>query len=408
MLSQNLPQRLEICVEKAGGKRALAKKTGISESQIFRYLKGEGEPSLAKLEKIAEGAGVRRAWLLAADGEPDFEPTMNYSISPNSRRLLSHLLKLFDEALMEYQGNYTIEQKSLAIPLLMRAAQHEIDEGRPQPFTNNRSMHKAMYFLESLKKEEDLKFLHSVFDYIEAGEIDTFNASVPKKFVSLVCKSSIDVWDSKTGEVCFERIGGSINPQKKKHIHNVISQVLGGFKGQEEIKTLDLGCGNGRYILYFQEAYPRLAIQGIDASIKSIEMCNRLEMLEKVPAGTFQLGDARNTPYKNTTFDFVYSFNVFQCIPFLSGTGCGAGAVFEEIARILKPGGYFYLSTLHGKGCEYLPYLQYLNEDDVAKLAQGKFEITFMERIQLPMPKKSSTEDEQKYFDQAHILLKKI
>lgn len=59
-----LGQRIAQSSELVGGKRALANKIGVSETQIYRYIKGENVPSLEVILNITENSGsVKAHWL---------------------------------------------------------------------------------------------------------------------------------------------------------------------------------------------------------------------------------------------------------------------------------------------------------------------------------------------------------
>lgn len=72
-----LSERLNQALERTGmSKRAFItamarqKAPGSSEPAVYRYLRGENEPSLAFLEIAAEVLGVRVEWLVLGRGEP--------------------------------------------------------------------------------------------------------------------------------------------------------------------------------------------------------------------------------------------------------------------------------------------------------------------------------------------------
>lgn len=62
--SSELISRLKIAVEIAGSVSALAKRAGLSQPGVRRYLLG-GEPSCRVLKAIAAGAGVSEDWLFS-------------------------------------------------------------------------------------------------------------------------------------------------------------------------------------------------------------------------------------------------------------------------------------------------------------------------------------------------------
>ncbi len=93
-------------------------------------------------------------------------------------------------------------------------------------------------------------------------------------------------------------------------------------------KLLDVGCGTGAKM----ELLSRHAeVWGIDMHPRAIELC-RQRGLENV-----QIGDATALPFDNDTFTHAICCEVLQNLP-------DDGAGIREAFRVLKPGGYYYIS----------------------------------------------------------------
>lgn len=58
-----LNERILQAVKKVGGQKKLSKMTGISESQIYRYMTGAGQPTVSKLVEISIASGFSVQWL---------------------------------------------------------------------------------------------------------------------------------------------------------------------------------------------------------------------------------------------------------------------------------------------------------------------------------------------------------
>ena len=108
----------------------------------------------------------------------------------------------------------------------------------------------------------------------------------------------------------------------------------------EDSHVLDLGCGTGKLFKRLGRLYPKLTGVGLDLSS---------EMLRQARANnqwgdrlTFKQGNAESQPFEENTFDAA-----FNTISFLHYQN--PQKVLEEIARVLKPGGKFYLAD-YGKG----------------------------------------------------------
>ena len=110
--------------------------------------------------------------------------------------------------------------------------------------------------------------------------------------------------------------------------------ILDAAKVGANTKLLDIGCGGGG--LAVLAAQRGAEIYGLDASRALLDISS-----ERVPKGTFEIGDSQALPFKNATFDVVTACN---CIQFVEDQ---RKAVMEA-KRVLKPGGKFAI----GMWCE--------------------------------------------------------
>ncbi|KAJ3007111.1 UNVERIFIED_CONTAM: hypothetical protein HDU68_003705 [Siphonaria sp. JEL0065] len=117
------------------------------------------------------------------------------------------------------------------------------------------------------------------------------------------------------------------------------------------VRILDLCCGQGRHLLQLAKMYPCLKLYGHDQSLYLISLADERagalqETYENKPV--FTVGDCRQLPYENGSFDFVMvmgnSFGYFK-------VDDGDRSVLEEIFRVLAPGGRLVLDLTDG---EYL------------------------------------------------------
>ena len=98
--------------------------------------------------------------------------------------------------------------------------------------------------------------------------------------------------------------------------------------------VLDLGCGNGRHVVFF--AHQGFMVSGIDISAKAIEWakdwCNR-EGLD----ADLRVADIKRLPFEDYSFDVVVSHGVLDHV-----TMEDARYSVGEVWRVLKPTGLFY------------------------------------------------------------------
>jgi len=103
---------------------------------------------------------------------------------------------------------------------------------------------------------------------------------------------------------------------------------------EEAHQILDFGCGEGNTEYYFKEFFPVAKIFGIDISPKCIEAANQ----KGIEGINFVNFDGENVPFGDKSFDLVFTSMVFHHIPLAQHR-----KILDEIWRVLKPGGRFYL-----------------------------------------------------------------
>jgi SAM-dependent methyltransferase len=129
-----------------------------------------------------------------------------------------------------------------------------------------------------------------------------------------------------------------------------------GLRIDQFDNVLDFGCGVGRIIRQWNGSQ-RPLLHGADYNSELIAWCR-----QNLKAFEFRVNTlSGELPYDSETFDFIYSFSVF--------THLREPLQFhwiEELSRVLKPGGYIYLTT-HG---EY--YLSGLNAGEQEQFHRGE------------------------------------
>ncbi|KAI8591875.1 hypothetical protein BDZ88DRAFT_17394 [Geranomyces variabilis] len=111
-------------------------------------------------------------------------------------------------------------------------------------------------------------------------------------------------------------------------------------------RILDLCCGQGRHSLFLSRKYPHLALHGHDQSSYLIKLAQERAAAQQLSGKTvFTVGDCRQIPYADETFDLVVvmgnSFGYFA-------DEQGDRTVLSEIFRTLVPGGRLVLDLTDG------------------------------------------------------------
>ncbi len=123
---------------------------------------------------------------------------------------------------------------------------------------------------------------------------------------------------------------------------------------QQTLSGLDLGCGQGWYVQAMREQ--GMTMHGCDNSEEQIRYAREYVQKQKIEGYELQVASATNLPYADNSFDFVYSINVLHHIlaPQLQQSA------FNEITRVLKPGGVFFLHEMNMINPVFRFYINYL------------------------------------------------
>ena len=142
-------------------------------------------------------------------------------------------------------------------------------------------------------------------------------------------------------------------PPPREGIDPFVQEVIGATCGRlyehliadlpdYPIPELRLPPGGGRTFLEVGSNWGRWCVAasrrgyvptGIDPSLKGVQAARRVAQQLGVDA-QYVVGDARRLPFADASFDVVFSYSVFQHF-----SKRDALAAFDEIGRVLKPGG---------------------------------------------------------------------
>lgn len=104
-----------------------------------------------------------------------------------------------------------------------------------------------------------------------------------------------------------------------------IAQLRHPFHGR---RVLDLGCGHG---------YDALALREAGAEVVPVDMDGAKLVATGTPLPDAVRGDATRLPFPDASFDGVYCSNLLEHTP-------ETGPVFTELERVLRPGGWAWVS----------------------------------------------------------------
>ena len=132
-------------------------------------------------------------------------------------------------------------------------------------------------------------------------------------------------------EVLLNGTANAIRRQALRPLH----EVLAG-RDQRRLRFLDVGCGTGRSLDFFKQAWPRLPALGIDMSEAYVAEARR--NLRRWCWINFIIANGEAIPLEDQSQDAVTSIFMFHELP-----PKVRRIVFRELARVLKRGGRLVL-----------------------------------------------------------------
>jgi SAM-dependent methyltransferase len=363
-----LGERLEICADKLGSKKALGDAAGISQAQLFRYIRGESEIPAAKALHVARVAKVDPTWLLSGDGKPEgFVVPRRPEFRPELLRQLSQVL---DEVLIEYPQRIAPRQKSRFLAFMYEAVRHEeIRSGRHwEP--GRGLMVNYLDFLCGFKDEESLALYERFAKYAMYGEGMALTLNEQDAVAQAITTSYQHYFNGTSGEVIYRRMTQQVNAATAEQLQRLIGMTRRKFGPQMSIKLLDLGSGTGRGLLYLRNLDPKLELHGLELSQRGLKLCQNLEKAGQLPEGCVQQGDFQLIPHANESFDVVYSRQSLCLIPLVHSATSGYRKFMQECARVMKPGSILFLSTFAGDGEVFAPFNQLLKTSDLKQMVE--------------------------------------
>src|SRR5437762_13929233 len=108
-------------------------------------------------------------------------------------------------------------------------------------------------------------------------------------------------------------------------------------------RLLEVGCGMGTDLLQFARNGARCV--GIDLTPRSVEITRHRFNLYGAE-GDFMISDGEHLPFRDGSFDVVYSNGVLHHTPDTAGAIC-------EVHRVLRPGGLARVMLYHRGSAAY-------------------------------------------------------
>ena len=103
---------------------------------------------------------------------------------------------------------------------------------------------------------------------------------------------------------------------------------------------VEIGCGRGAGAALLLEAFKPSLLHATDLDIDMLRKADRYLSSEQQRRISFAAADAVQLPYRDQSVDAVFGFGVLHHVP-------DWRAAVAEIARVLRPGGVYYVEELY-------------------------------------------------------------
>ncbi len=366
-----LGDRLQACIERVGGKRAMCNATLISEAQLFRYINGDTDVPSERIVMIAKAAGVDPGWLLTGEGSTE---KANTELRPSFRsELMVQLVQIFEELLVEFDKPFNPRQRARALTFLYNALRHEEVKRGTQYQPSKFDILRSLNYISELRTEEELQLLIDAMNLLEYSpdihELSDAQRELIRMWNNLVVRGTKAYYSSYAGQVYYERTtGGHLNPSTVLELQNLVTLACQSV-GKTELDWLDLGCGSGRHLLHLANHFSNIRLKGLEISQLGYNICKDLMDSEKLPKETVVMADVRHIPFASQSFDVIYANLSLYCLPYVPDTNLGMEEAFQEISRLLRSKGLAKLVFPEGDWRDYSMSYQYMNEKMIRSIA---------------------------------------
>jgi ubiquinone/menaquinone biosynthesis C-methylase UbiE len=149
----------------------------------------------------------------------------------------------------------------------------------------------------------------------------------------------------------FDRWANSYDWTFPSFIYQAIhKRLLSQVELSANANVLDLGCGTGRLLNRLANQFPEITGTGLDLSPQMLRIARQNNRHR--PRLIYLEGNAENLPFAEEQFDAVFNTISFLHYP-------QPDEVLKEVARVLSPGGKFYLVDItfnNSSPCQITPH----------------------------------------------------
>jgi ubiquinone/menaquinone biosynthesis C-methylase UbiE len=167
------------------------------------------------------------------------------------------------------------------------------------------------------------------------------------------------------------------NPVRVMIQRRIIKWIKGVTRITPRAPILEIGCGRGAGACLIQEEFRPASLHAFDLDQQMIRLAGRYLKAESEDRICLYVGDATALPYRDGVLDAVFGFGVLHHLP-----DWRAGV--REIARVLKPGGIYFLEEFYPQFYQnflarrlflHPEHDRFYSHDLMAALAEAGFEL---------------------------------
>lgn len=143
----------------------------------------------------------------------------------------------------------------------------------------------------------------------------------------------------------------ALGPKRLTRYYDVLSRwfmpeaelqgaLIDRLRTSADWRVLDIGCGSGTLALRLTRQIPGITVIGIDGDPEILAMAEEKRRRLGLPV-EFRMAMAQKLPFGDETFDCAVSTLLFHHLG-----PAGKRSALNEVRRVLKPGGRFFLMDL--------------------------------------------------------------
>jgi len=146
---------------------------------------------------------------------------------------------------------------------------------------------------------------------------------------------------------------------------------------QPGFRVLDIGCGTGTLAILIKRLHPTMDVVGLDPDPRALARAKQKARRAGISISLDQ-GFADELPYKNASFDRVFSTFMFHHVPLDKQE-----KTLSEVRRVLTPGGCFHMLDFAGSEASgYGPLARCFHSSSHLKYNSEERILTLMNRVE--------------------------